>query len=79
MKGKIRAYIYENILNGEVEINDDTPLYSSALITSMGHLKLINFLERTFDISIPAAKVNLDNFDTIHQMVQFVEAIPKSR
>jgi acyl carrier protein len=70
---KIRDYIVENILNGEVEVTDDTPLYSSGLITSMGHLKLINYIERVFEISIPAGKINMDSFDTINQIVRFIQ------
>ena len=73
MMEKIRNYIVENLLDGEVEVTDDTPLYSSGLITSMGHLKLINYIERAFEISISAGKINLENFDSINQIVRFIQ------
>lgn len=73
MKEKIRTYIYENILNEETEITDDTTLYTSGLITSMGHLKLVNYLERTFDVSIPMNELTMDNFDTVNLITQFIQ------
>ncbi|MCX8128562.1 MAG: acyl carrier protein [Clostridia bacterium] len=75
MREEIHKYVYTNLLNNEVQIDDDTPLYTTSLITSMGHLKLINFIERTFDVSIPMSSLNLENFDTIKQIVQFIEGV----
>ena len=72
MKEKIHAYIKEELLNEEVEINDDTPLYSSDLITSVEHIKLIHFLERSFEIAIPTNKISVENFDTIDSITQFI-------
>jgi acyl carrier protein len=66
MKEKILAYIVENLLNEETDITSDTPLYTSGLITSMGHLKLVNYLERTFDLPIPMNELSMENFDTVN-------------
>jgi acyl carrier protein len=74
MKEKIHSYIFEDILNEEVDITDDTPLYSSAIITSMGHLKLVNYLERTFDVSIPMSEVTLEKFDSINLITKFIQS-----
>mgnify|MGYP005847351361 CR=1 FL=1 len=73
MTEKILAYIVENLLNEEIEITADTPLYTSGLITSMGHLKLVNFLERTFDVSIPMNELSMENFDTVNRITQFIK------
>jgi acyl carrier protein len=73
MKEKIMAYIFENLLNEETEITADTPLYTSGLVTSMGHLKLVNYLERTFNVSIPMNELSMDNFDTVNLITEFIQ------
>lgn len=65
---KILSYIEDKLIDEAVDISGDTPLYSSGILNSMAHLKLMNFLERTFPISIPSHRVNLDNFDSLNQI-----------
>lgn len=73
MKAEIRNYIYETILDEEVDVDLVTPLYSTSVISSMGHLKLISFLERKYDISIPMNNVKIENFDNVNMISAFVE------
>lgn len=75
MKEQIRSYIVENLLKNEVAITDDSELYSSGLLSSMAHLKLVNFIERTFDVTIPIRDISINNFDTINQIVEFTSKI----
>ena len=75
MKQKIMDYIYETILDEEVDIKLDTALYSTSIISSMGHLKLINFIERNYDVSIPMNKLKIENFDTVKMICAFVEGL----
>ena len=79
MKNQLLKYIYENLLNKEVEIDEDTPLYTSSLITSMGHLKMINFIERTFEISVPMSKISMENFDTVNQIAEFIQNVKENQ
>ena len=53
-------------------IDEQTPLYSSGILSSMGHLKLVQFLERRYDIAIPMWEVSIDNFDTVEQIAAYV-------
>ncbi|MBD3317893.1 MAG: hypothetical protein GF344_19075 [Chitinivibrionales bacterium] len=78
MEEKIRSYIEENLLEGSETIESDSPLYTSGLLSSMAHLKLINYLESTFDISIPGDKISLDNFDTLGQIAGFTRQLKES-
>jgi acyl carrier protein len=73
MKETIRQYILEKILGEEIDITYDTPLFKESIIDSMGHIKLISFLEKQYDITISPGEIILDNFDTINQIVAFVE------
>ena len=70
---QIKNYIQKNIMDDdEIELCYETPLYSDGLLSSMGHLKLLNFLERTFNVSIPQGDISLENFDSINQIVHFL-------
>lgn len=54
------------------QIDEHTPLYSGGVLSSMGHLKLVQFLERRYDVSIPMWEVSIDNFDTVEQIAAYV-------
>jgi acyl carrier protein len=74
MRDQIRKYITDHILVGQaLEIDDQTALYSGGVISSMGHLKLLQFLERTFRVAIPMNQVSLEEFDTVERIASFVE------
>jgi acyl carrier protein len=72
MKEIIKKYIVEKILDSSEPIDYQSSLYNSELITSMGHLKLIQFLERKFNISLPMSEISIENFDTIESIEQFI-------
>lgn len=74
-KNKIKIFITDTLLNNEIAISFDSNLYSSGLLGSLAHLKLVAFIERTFEISIPMNEVSLENFDTIDQISEFIESI----
>ena len=72
MQDEIRLYIEKNILRGQTRIDDDTSLYQSGLLSSMSHLKLMNFLERKFRVSIAASVIDMDSFDTVSKISQVI-------
>jgi len=73
MKEKLREYIVNNVLEDTLDITHATSLYNSGLVTSMGHLKLINYIERTFEIALPMNEIRIENFDTIEQISIFID------
>lgn len=73
MKGTIKSYIVDKIVGEEIEIADDTSLFGEGIIDSLGNVKLISFLEKQYNISIEPGEITTDNFDTINQIVAFVE------
>jgi acyl carrier protein len=76
---KIRTYIIEKLLKNQVPIEINTSLYRDGLLNSMAHLKLISFLEKTYQISIPSNQVNLENFDSLEQISKFVNGLIHKR
>ncbi|HEY0945240.1 MAG TPA: acyl carrier protein [Opitutaceae bacterium] len=74
MKEQIRAFIQSLVGTPDPAIAEQTPLYSGGVLSSMAHLKLVQFLERRFDVAIPMWEVSIDNFDTVEQIAAYVES-----
>ena len=72
----ISTYLKENVaaLNDSVNFNESTPLISSRLIDSIIALKLVSYLEETFNIEFEAHEVNQDNLDTVALIAAFVRS-----
>lgn len=72
----IRGFIRSQILNDtEADIDSDQDLLLSGTLDSLGVVQLIDFLETTYLISIPAQDVTLDNFSTL----SLIDAYLRSR
>jgi acyl carrier protein len=71
----IRDFILNKYLPGESPENlrDDTPLRTSGILDSLATLSLISFLEEQFKIEVEAHETDVDNFDSVQDIVAFVE------
>lgn len=72
--GTVKAYILEEFLPGESpsSIDETTPLITGGIIDSIGTIKLVSFLEKTYNIQFKAFEFN-DNLDNIKSIVRVVE------
>lgn len=70
---KIRNYIIEATLSEENEIKDDTLIFDTGLLDSMGLLFLIEFLLEKYDIEVNDEELNPKNFESINSINAFVE------
>ncbi|MDM8559133.1 acyl carrier protein [Candidatus Parabeggiatoa sp. HSG14] len=55
------------------EIDDETLLFSTALLDSFSLVELITFIEKEANIKISPTEVNLDNLDSVSRILNFVE------
>lgn len=71
----IRCYILSECLPGESASNllDDTPLTTSGILNSMATLFLVKHIEDNAGIEVDPGEITLDNFDSIHKIVAFIE------
>lgn len=72
VQGAIGEFIASKLLHSKSTLEGDTPLYSSGLLNSMAHLKLVKFIESTWDISIPRNQMSIANFDCLDQISDLV-------
>ena len=73
-KGKIKDYIIKSTLANVENIADDTLIFETGLLDSMGLLFLIEFLKEEFDIETHDEELVVENFESINNIVAFVES-----
>ena len=70
----IISYIVDELLDDpEVEIGDDSSLFEGRILDSLNLLALITFLEETFNIRINNSEINIENLDTVSNILTFLE------
>ena len=74
VKYKIREYIVKSTLANVDSISDDTLIFESGLLDSMGLLFLIEFLKEEFDITTNDDELIVENFESINNIVGFIES-----
>jgi acyl carrier protein len=74
IKEAIRTYILSEYLPGESPSNltDDTPLRTSGILDSMSTLSLVNFVEKTFGVTLDAHETGIEHFDRIEDIAALV-------
>ena len=70
----ILQYIKTNLTdldeNGELEKNEN--LLKIGVIDSLGMMKLVNFIERKFNIQIPFGDITAENFMTVENIDDYI-------
>jgi acyl carrier protein len=71
---QILEFVRSNILASRVAVDSTTPLYTSGLLTSLAHLRLVQFLERDYGILVEMAHLGPENFDSVERIAAYVSA-----
>lgn len=70
---KLVGFIVEETGMSADEFDASTQLFSEGYIDSFTMTAMIAFIEEGFGITVPQAEVTLENFDSINNMVAFIE------
>ena len=72
----IIKYIQDNLLTGkvEIELSPEDDLLGSGLLDSMGVMRLVGFVEETFNIKIPPEDIVIENFMDVNAITNYVES-----
>ena len=72
----IIKYIQNNLLSGksEIELLPEDDLLGSGLLDSMGVMRLVGFVEETFNIKIPPQDIVIENFMDVKAITKYVES-----
>ena len=72
----IIKYIQDNLLTGKgkIELSPEDDLLGSGLLDSMGVMRLVGFVEETFNIKIPPEDIVIENFMDVKSITNYVES-----
>ncbi len=72
----IKKYILDEFLPGEdaAQLTDTTPLMTTGILDSIATLKLMDFLEKNFSISLAAHEADAEHLDTIERIARLVRS-----
>jgi len=67
MDDKLLNYIKNELIvgNTDIDFNEEDDLLGGGLVDSLGMMKLINFIEKEFELKIPAQDMVIENFMTV--------------
>ncbi|MHC4470134.1 MAG: acyl carrier protein [Planctomycetota bacterium] len=66
------TYFRDKLRVDTSKIEPETILFSSGLVDSFSMVELIVFIEKSCQIKVKPAEVNLDNLDSIERILAFV-------
>jgi len=87
MAGSLRQavidWLDDNFHFGDAEAliggDDERSFIKNGILTSLGFVRLMLYLEDTFGVSIDRKDVRPDNFDSLGKIVRYVSALPGYR
>jgi acyl carrier protein len=70
----VHEYILREFLPGESpeELTEETPLITGGILDSISTLKLVNFLEDRFGVTVEAYEAGVDNLDSVRQIAHLI-------
>jgi len=68
----LREFVVEELLLGTLDVAADDDLLTSGLVDSLGIIRLIGFIEESFQVSIPPEDVVLENFLNLNVIDQYL-------
>jgi len=76
IKERVKNFILKEYLPGEdpVALTDTTPLMTTGILDSIAVLKVVNFLESEFSITIEPHEAVVENLNTVLDMAQLVSS-----
>ena len=73
MEEQIKSFIFETFMFSEGNLENNEPLFESGIIDSLGFIKLLAFIEKTFGVSIAMSEVTMEKFSTINDIVKIIK------
>jgi len=73
MKARIHQFICEELLEGDEPVESEENLLADGMVDSLGMLRLIGFIDESFNLVIPPEDFILDNFRTLNQLMIYLE------
>jgi acyl carrier protein len=71
---RLKSHILAEYLPGEspANLSNDTPLRTSGILDSIATVKLVSFIETTFNVELEAHETGIQNFDRIADIATLI-------
>ena len=79
LKQEIKNYIIEASLEDANKIKEDTLIFDTGLLDSMGLLFLIEFINENYQVEVDDEELNPKNFESINSIVAFIDSKLKEK
>ena len=81
VEAKVRGYILENLLftSDGSQLANDASLLDRGIIDSTGVLEIVLFLESEFGVKVKDSEMLPENFDSVNNIVRFVQRIKSAQ
>lgn len=66
------AYISSELLDETDGIADDDNLLADGMVDSLGMLRLMDYIEQTFGITVPPEDFTIEHFRTVERLVAYL-------
>lgn len=74
MKDSIINYIKSEFLQDGDQLSEETKLISDGYIDSISTLKLVDFLEKEFEIEFDGSEINAEHLDSVNQIIKLIQS-----
>lgn len=76
-RARIRAYIEQNMntFDDEVELRDDDHIVKMGYVSSIFAMRLLNFVEREFNVTVGDEDIRLDNFASVNAIASLIDRL----
>ena len=74
LKTQIRSFLEDNLItfDDEVIFSDSDNIFKLGLVNSLFAMKLLNFIEGEFNITVDHEDMNIENFSSIENIVALI-------
>lgn len=72
-RSKLKEYIISATLTDTKDITDDTLIFETGLLDSMGLLFLVEFLNEEFNVEVKDDELLPENFQSVNSILKFIE------
>jgi acyl carrier protein len=72
IREEIKRYIINDLTTRKEHIENDEPLFTSGIIDSLGHVKLLYFIEKNIGVAVKMEEITIENFDTVQKIAEFI-------
>jgi len=73
IKDALRQYIGEELLDDEAPPGDEENLLADGMVSSLGMLRLVAFIEDSFGLRVPPEDFTIEHFRTIDTLCRYLD------